>query len=65
MKNFEYGHNGRPVWKPKVFVFCSCCGKIDEEKVEFIGIEEDIMGADVLTFRCPNCKTVQKSNRYG
>jgi hypothetical protein len=33
--------------------------------VKFINIEEDIQGADILTFECPHCKTQQKSKRFG
>lgn len=49
----------------KIYVSCSNCGKIDEKKVKFINIEEDIQGRDVLTFECPTCKTTQKSMRFG
>ena len=52
--------------KKKISVHCKKCPQwIDEEKVEFISIEEDIQGHDVLTFRCPDCHTVQKSKRFG
>jgi hypothetical protein len=38
---------------------------VDEANVEFLNIEEDIQGADVLTFRCPVCGEPHKSRRYG
>jgi hypothetical protein len=48
-----------------IYVTCRECGRMDEDKVEFINIEEDIQGKDVLTFRCPECKEVRKSYRLG
>jgi len=48
----------------KVQVRCSKCDAwIEEELVEFRNIEEDMQGKDILTFKCPECKTVQKSHR--
>lgn len=53
-------------YKKKIKVNCSKCHKwIDEEKVIFMNIEEDFEGADMLTFKCPICKTEQKSRRFG
>jgi endogenous inhibitor of DNA gyrase (YacG/DUF329 family) len=47
-------------------VNCSTCHKwINEKDVEFIDISEDIQGADELTFKCPICKQVKKSRRFG
>jgi len=46
-------------------VRCKTCGWIDEKKTEFVNIEEDFQGADILTFICPTCKEKQKSRRYG
>ena len=49
----------------KVKVNCSKCRKwVDEDLTTFVNIEEDIMGADVLTFICPYCRTEQKSKRF-
>lgn len=46
-----------------------CCGKCDdfipESEVEFVNIEEDFYGQDLLTFKCPKCGTTQKSLRVG
>lgn len=43
-------------------LYCSTCKESkDEEKTEFIDIEENIYGEDVLTFICPDCKKEQKS----
>lgn len=36
-----------------------------EPGVEILNIEEDIQGADVVTFRCPICHGEHKSRRYG
>lgn len=44
---------------------CDFSHRLREDEVEFLGIEEDFEGADVLTFRCPLCKQVHKSRRYG
>jgi hypothetical protein len=53
-------------FKKSIKVHCSACHSwIDEDMVKFINIEEDIQGADILTFECPHCKTQQKSKRFG
>ena len=51
--------------KKRIQVRCSKCGWIDENDTEFVNIEEDMQGADILTFICPKCKNEQKSRRYG
>jgi hypothetical protein len=38
---------------------------IDESAVEFLNIEEDMEGKDLLTFKCPVCKQEHKSHRIG
>ena len=54
------------VYKKVIKVHCSNCPTwVDEDKVKFVNIEEDIQGADVLTFICPHCNTEQKSRRFG
>jgi lactate dehydrogenase-like 2-hydroxyacid dehydrogenase len=53
-------------YRPVIKVYCSeCQEQKDESKTEFVDIAEDIQGSDVLTFVCPDCKTTQKSRRYG
>ena len=48
----------------KAKVHCDKCDKwIEEDKVEFIDISEDISGRDVMVFRCPDCGTKQESFR--
>lgn len=43
-------------------VRCKDCGKwMNTGKVEFLDIAEDIRGRDEMTFKCPGCKTTQKS----
>jgi predicted RNA-binding Zn-ribbon protein involved in translation (DUF1610 family) len=37
----------------------------DETTVEILDIEEDMDGADVVTFVCPVCGEQHKSRRYG
>ncbi len=52
--------------KPPVQVRCgSCDTSFDEDKVEFLNIEEDMQGRDVLTFTCPSCNKTKKSWRFG
>lgn len=54
-----YGEN-------KIIVRCGKChDDFYEENVKFVDIEEDIVGADILTFVCPRCKTEQRSYRRG
>ncbi len=53
-------------YEKKIQVNCSKCHLwLDEKEVIFMNIEEDIQGADILTFKCPKCKTEQKSRRFG
>jgi hypothetical protein len=52
-------HGRRPV-----YVRCFKCGDLDERDVEFLNIEEDIQGKDVMTFKCPECKKQRKSHRF-
>jgi hypothetical protein len=53
-------------YKKKINVNCTKCRKwVDEDLTTFVNIEEDIQGADILTFICPYCRTEQKSRRFG
>ena len=53
-------------YKRTIYVRCHKCDDwIDEEKVDFIDIEEDFQGRDVLTFKCPICKVTARSLRRG
>lgn len=38
---------------------------IDEDMVEFVDIEEDFEGRDVLTYKCPICDQIHRSKRFG
>jgi hypothetical protein len=38
---------------------------VDESTVTILNVEEDIIGRDVLTFRCPSCGKQHKSLRFG
>ena len=52
--------------KKKIKVYCKRCKEWhDEDDVGFVDIEEDMQGADILTFICPVCQSMQKSRRYG
>ena len=42
-----------------------CDQQFDENKVEYLGISEDIMGRDRMAFVCPTCGRDQESFRYG
>jgi hypothetical protein len=43
-------------------VVCKACGNEHETRdVEFLNVEEDIQGRDVIEFKCPETGTVQKS----
>lgn len=47
-------------------VMTSCTEQwIDETIVEFLNIEEDIQGRDILTFKCPLCHETHRSLRVG
>lgn len=49
-----------------VVVTLSCNSeRIDEREVEFVNIEENFYGEDVLTFKCPRCGEIHKSLRLG
>jgi hypothetical protein len=53
-------------YERKVKVVCSVCkGWFNEEDVEFIQIEENMQGQDLLTFMCPVCNKPAKSLRLG
>ena len=46
-------------------VILSCTKEfIDESNVEFINIQEDIQGKDILTFKCPKCNKQHESLRF-
>ena len=56
---------------PRIKVFCSnpeCREQSFEDELKpeaVLNIEEDIHGADILTFECPICGTISRSRRYG
>lgn len=53
-------------YQKKIQVRCGHCKMwINEDKTEFVNIEEDMQGADILTFVCPDCGQTSKSRRYG
>jgi len=48
------------------FVLCPACNEEHAvEDVEFLNVEENHMGQDVMTFRCNESNTMQKSLVYG
>ncbi len=47
-------------------VYLKCTREpVPVEQVHFLDIEEDIQGADVMTFECPECGEEHKSRVYG
>ena len=49
-----------------IYVLLPCTQeKMLESKVTFEGIEEDILGRDMLTFTCPKCGQKHQSMRFG
>jgi|TARA_Y100000310_G_C19949951_1_gene476368 uncharacterized Zn finger protein len=47
-------------------VYCTKCSEFfDESDVDIQNIAEDFEGRDQLTFRCPDCGTIQTSLRSG
>lgn len=51
-------------YAPTIKVYCKKCKEWKTEtEVEFLNIEEDIQGRDVLTFNCPDCGSKNKSQR--
>jgi len=52
--------------EPAVVVTLTCNGdKVDEDTVEFVNIEEDMQGRDLLTFVCPECGKEHTAYRLG
>jgi hypothetical protein len=52
-------------YKRTIYVTLSCNReRMDESEVEFLDIEEDNMGSDVLYFKCPVCKKQHTSLRF-
>ena len=46
----------------RIWVHCSeCSERKDALKVEFVNVEEDIQGRDIMTFKCYDCETTQKA----
>ena len=51
-------------YRPIILVWCKKCKQwVDEDETEFIDIEEDFEGRDLLTFR--HCGVESKSLRRG
>lgn len=47
-------------------VYCSECGELHTmEEVNFLNIEEDFQGRDLMSFVCNYTNTTQKSNVFG
>jgi len=49
-----------------IYVYLPCIrAELEEEKTEFVNIEEGPSGEDILTFICPKCGKEHKSPRFG
>jgi len=46
-------------------VFCSTCGWVDVEDVDFVDIEEGPQGEDRMEFVCHECGETHESAVYG
>ena len=47
------------------YLICKECGnRHDTEEVEFLNIEEDFNGRDIMTYTCPETKQETKSNIF-
>jgi hypothetical protein len=47
-------------------VYCAGCEeKVPVKGVEFLNIEEDIQGRDIMTFKCNLCDETHKGLVYG
>lgn len=59
MKNDDYDY-----YEPTVRVMLPCTEQwADESEVEFMGVQSDVSGRDLLTYRCPSCDEVHESYR--
>ena len=48
--------------KPLYFVWCPACVEEHETTdVDFLDVQEDYQGRDIMTYRCPETGTVQNS----
>lgn len=53
---------GRFRFDSRLFVVCKHCRQdFHTDSVEFLNIEEDIQGRDLMTFKCPTCHREEKS----
>ncbi len=53
-------------YEPQMFVVTACDHAwVSSESVEFLDIQEDIQGRDVMTFRCPKCGAEHNSYVVG
>lgn len=51
-------------YRKQITVICKKCGRVPENEVESLDIEEDFQGRDILTFKC-TCGETNKSLRFG
>jgi hypothetical protein len=52
----------------KIKVMCACSHGLyneDEAVAEYVNIEENMMGEDVVTFKCALCDKEHSSRRFG
>lgn len=57
-----YDKQAEKIIMMRYFVVCKACGENHETSdVEFLNVEEDIQGRDVMEFKCPKTDTVQQS----
>jgi len=51
----------RRQWQQVFHVQCPRCGTHEPSHVEFVNVEEDIQGRDIMTYRCPVSNEVYSS----
>ena len=62
-RNAFYDESAEQFFEKKYYAYCSACHEKHETcDVEFLNIEEDIQGRDIMEFKCPKTDTVQRSN---
>ena len=51
--------------EPSQVVICENCGYQNVQSVDFLNIQEDIQGRDLMTFVCNECQQEQRSYVLG
>jgi len=57
MAKFRRAFRGEAIFK----VSCPHCGEHETSHVDFVNVQEDIQGRDVMTFACPVTSEIHES----